>query len=126
MIGLLRPDQPKTTEVAPAMDDSTGILPGLPSVAGKPVHVAFDGGRMTSDAGILLLAAVEQRLGIADRLANCLEDPRATGAGSARFGRDDPLLSRAPSMSIPLSYGPVADVLLLSGVGAWPPPDGVG
>jgi hypothetical protein len=29
------------------------------------VHVAFDGGRMTSDAGILLLAAVEGRLGIA-------------------------------------------------------------
>jgi len=44
------------------------ILPGLPSVKGKPVHVAFDGGRMTSDAGILLLAAIEQRLGIAARL----------------------------------------------------------
>ena len=40
------------------------------------MHVAFDGGQ-TSDAGILLLAAVEQRLGIAARLANCIEDPRA-------------------------------------------------
>src|SRR4030088_3278676 len=59
------------------MDDSTGIVPGLPSVKGKPVHAAFDGGRMTSDAGILLLAAVEQRLGIPERLANCIEDPRA-------------------------------------------------
>ncbi len=59
------------------MDESTGILPGLPPVAGKPVHVVFDGGRMTSDAGILLLAAIEQRLGIADRLADCIEDPRA-------------------------------------------------
>ena len=77
MIWLLKPDHPKTTEFAPAMDDSTGILPGLPSVMGKPVHVAFDGGRMTSDAGILLLAAVEQQLGIAERLANCIEDPRA-------------------------------------------------
>src|SRR5438874_6255349 len=77
MIWLLRPDQPKTTEFAPAMDDSTGILPGLPSVMGKPVHVAFDGGQLTSDAGILLLAAVEQRLGIAERLAACIEDPRA-------------------------------------------------
>jgi hypothetical protein len=28
--------------------------------------------------------------------------------------------------SIPLSHDPVAGVLLLSGVGAWPPPDGVG
>jgi Transposase DDE domain group 1 len=59
------------------MDEGTGILPGLPAVAGKPVHVSFDGGRMTSDAGILLLAAVEQRLGIAERLADCIEDPRA-------------------------------------------------
>ena len=77
MIWLLKPDHPKTTEFAPAMDDSTGILPGLPSVMGKPVHVAFDGGQLTSDAGILLLAAVEQRLGIAERLAACIEDPRA-------------------------------------------------
>ena len=58
------------------MDESTGILPGLPAVVGKPVHVAFDGGRLTSDAGILLLAAIEQRLKIAERLAACLEDRR--------------------------------------------------
>src|SRR2546422_11108233 len=77
MIWLLNRDQRRPTEFAPAMDESTGILPGLPSVKGKPVHVAFDGGRMTSDAGILLLAAVEQRLGIAERLAECIEDPRA-------------------------------------------------
>ena len=36
------------------------------------------------------------------------------------------LLSRAVSSSIPLSHNPVAGVLLLSGVGAGPPPDGVG
>ena len=58
------------------MEEDTGILPGLPAVAGKPVRIAFDGGRLTSDAGILLLAAVEQRLKIAKRLAACLEDPR--------------------------------------------------
>ena len=77
MIWLVKPDHPKATEFAPAMDEDTGILPGLPSVKGKPVQVAFDGGRMTSDAGILLLAAIEQRLGIAERLADCIEDPRA-------------------------------------------------
>jgi len=58
------------------MTEATEILPGLPAVKGKPVHVAFDGGRLTSDAGILLLAAIEQRLKIAERLAACLEDPR--------------------------------------------------
>jgi len=77
MILLLRQSQHGCTEFAAAMDDRTGILPGFPAVAGKPVQVAFDGGRLTSDAGILLLAAIEQRLGIADRLANCIEDPRA-------------------------------------------------
>ena len=76
MIWLLKPDHPKATEFAPAMGEGTGILPGLPAVAGKPVHVSFDGGRLTSDAGILLLSAVEQRLRIAERLAACLEDPR--------------------------------------------------
>jgi hypothetical protein len=66
MIWLLRPDQTEATEFAPAMDETTGILPGLPAVAGKPVHVGFDDGRLTSDGGILLLAAIEQRLKIAN------------------------------------------------------------
>ena len=58
------------------MGDGTGNLSGLPAVAGQPVQVAFDGGRLTSDAGVLLLAAIEQRLEIAERLAACIEDPR--------------------------------------------------
>jgi hypothetical protein len=77
MIWLLKPINRRPMEFAPAVDESTGILPGFPPVAGKPVHVAFDGGRMTSDTGILLLAAIEQRLRIAGRLADCIEDPRA-------------------------------------------------
>ena len=61
------------------MDETTGILPGFPAVGGKPVHVGFDGGRLTSDAGILLLAAIEQHLKIAERLAACIEDRRDPG-----------------------------------------------
>src|SRR3954449_5898848 len=76
MIWLLRPDQSKPREFAPAMTEATEFLPGLPAVKGKPAHVAFDGGRLTSHAGILLLASLEQRLKIAERLAACLEDPR--------------------------------------------------
>src|SRR4051795_8794252 len=96
MIWLLKPDHPKTTEFAPDMAESTGLLPGLPAVAGKPVHVGFDGGRLTSDAGILLLAAVEQRHKIAERLAGCIEDPRDPALrqaqeGATWAGRDDPL-----------------------------------
>ena len=60
------------------MDDRSEFLPGLSPVAGKPVQATFDGGRLTSDAGILLLAGIERRLGIAERLAGCLSDPRAS------------------------------------------------
>ena len=50
----------------------------MPPVAGKVVCAAFDGGCLTSDAGVLVLAEVERRLGIAERLAHCLADPRAS------------------------------------------------
>jgi len=53
------------------------VLSGSPTIVGKMVRVAFDAGRLTSDAGVLPLADVERRLGIAERLARCIEDPRA-------------------------------------------------
>ncbi len=53
------------------------FVPGLSPLAGKPVHVTCDAGRLTSDGGVLVLAEVERRLGVAERLARCLEDPRA-------------------------------------------------
>ena len=59
------------------MAENAPFLPGLSPVGGKPVHLTFDGGRLTSDAGVLLLAEVERRLGLAQRLARCLADPRA-------------------------------------------------
>jgi len=59
------------------MSEDAPFLPGLSPVAGKPVHVDFDGGRLTSDGGVLLLAEIERRLGVADRLARCIDDPRA-------------------------------------------------
>jgi DNA-binding transcriptional regulator YhcF (GntR family) len=31
------------------MDENSGILPGLRTVAGKPVQVGFNGGRLTSE-----------------------------------------------------------------------------
>ena len=59
------------------MADDAPCLPGLSAIAGKPVQVTFDAGRLTSDGGVLMLAGIERRLGIAERLARCLEDPRA-------------------------------------------------
>jgi hypothetical protein len=58
------------------MAENAPFLPGLSPVRGKPVHATFDGARLTSDAGVLLLAEIERRLKLADRLARCLTDPR--------------------------------------------------
>ena len=52
-------------------------LPGLSPVAGKKVVVNFDGGLLSSDGRLLALREVEQRLRVADRIAACIEDPRA-------------------------------------------------
>ena len=41
----------------------------LPAVQREKVTAAFDGGRITSDGGVMLLAAAERRLGLAGRLA---------------------------------------------------------
>lgn len=59
------------------MDDLTLPFPGLSPVSGKRLDVRFDGGMLSSDGGILLLREVEQRLGVADRLAACIKDPRS-------------------------------------------------
>ena len=48
----------------------------FPAVGRKKVIADFDGGRLTSDGGVMLLAAAERRLGIADRLAGLIADPR--------------------------------------------------
>jgi hypothetical protein len=37
----------------------------------------FDGGPLSSDAGVLVFREVEPRLGAAERLAGCIADPRA-------------------------------------------------
>jgi hypothetical protein len=53
------------------------ILPfGFPAVSGKKLIAAFDGGRITTDGGVLLLGAVERQLGIAAMLAQLIADPR--------------------------------------------------
>lgn len=77
MVLVLKQSLHGSTEFAPAMTENTGFLLGLSPVAGKPVLAAFDGGRLTSDAGVLVLAEIDRRLGICERLARCIEDPRA-------------------------------------------------
>jgi hypothetical protein len=58
------------------MVDVTPFLPGLSPVRGKAVVARFDGGRLSSEGGLLALREIERRLGLAERLAGCLKDPR--------------------------------------------------
>ncbi|HWL74340.1 MAG TPA: transposase, partial [Burkholderiaceae bacterium] len=58
------------------MTENTPPPFSLPSVRRKKVTAAFDGGRITSDGGVLLLSALEKAIGIADRLAPLINDPR--------------------------------------------------
>ena len=58
------------------MTNSMLPLPGLSPVGGKTVVAKFDGGLLSSDAGILVLREVEQRLRVADRLAAWLTRAR--------------------------------------------------
>src|SRR6266851_3242774 len=54
------------------MVDVTPFLPGLSPVQGKAVVARFDGGRLSSEGGLLALREIETRLGLAHRLAEII------------------------------------------------------
>lgn len=49
---------------------------GFSYVQGKNLAVAFDGGRLTSDGGVLLVAQTARRMRIAEKLAAVIPDRR--------------------------------------------------
>jgi Transposase DDE domain group 1 len=60
------------------IDDN--LLPfSFPAVQRKKVTAAFDGGRISSDGGVMLLAQADRRLGLAERLAGVIPDGRDPG-----------------------------------------------
>ena len=61
------------------MEEDSQMGLSFANIGGKKVEAAFDGGTLTSDAGALLLRAVDRRTGIIDRLVDGLRewrDPR--------------------------------------------------
>lgn len=58
------------------MNETIAYLPGLSPVGNKELYARFDGGRLSSDGGVLLLRGIEKRLGLAARLVSCLTDRR--------------------------------------------------
>ena len=50
---------------------------GFARVEGRAVVAGFDGGKMTSDAGALLLGATDRAIGLIERFARCFNDRRS-------------------------------------------------
>jgi len=67
----------RTESAMPAKIPDTLLSFNLPSIGKKKVTAAFDGGQISSDGGGLLLAGVDKRLGLIDRLAAIIPDHRA-------------------------------------------------
>jgi hypothetical protein len=61
------------------MTDDTLLPFSFPAVRAKKITAAFDGGRITSDGGVMVLAAAERRLGLAGKLAAVIRDRRDQG-----------------------------------------------
>ena len=60
----------------PANVDDTLLPFSLPSICQRKVTAAFDGGRISSDGGVLLLAGADQQIGLIDTLAAIIPDYR--------------------------------------------------
>jgi hypothetical protein len=59
---------------------------GFTPVERRAVVAGFDGGRMTSDAGALLLGATDRAIGLVERFAGCFVDSRAPDLIEHRVG----------------------------------------
>ena len=83
------------------------LLPfSLPSVGRKKLTAAFDGGRLTSDGGVVLLSLAERRLALAETLASQIADPR----DPARVIHSLPDILRARILAIALGYEDADDL----------------
>ena len=63
-------------QATPAGSDDSAPKLCFPAIGRKKITAAFDGGRITSDGGVLLLARAERQMGICRRLAACIADRR--------------------------------------------------
>jgi hypothetical protein len=70
------PDLRQQENLRLTMNETISYLPGLSPVAGKELCARSDGGRLSSDGGVLLLPGIERRLGISDLLASFVTDER--------------------------------------------------
>ena len=58
------------------MTDSNQLVLMFSDVGRKRIQADFAGGKLTSDAGAVLLREVDRRIGLIDALADCIADAR--------------------------------------------------
>ena len=58
------------------MEDDSLLPFSLPAVCRKKINVAFDGGRLSSDGGVIVLREIASRLGLAEVITGRLRDGR--------------------------------------------------
>jgi len=68
------------------MPDDTLLPFALPAIKPKKVIAAFDGGRLSSDGGVALLALAEKKVGVIERLARLFPDERDQDRGTHPLG----------------------------------------
>lgn len=88
------------------MSVDTPFLPGLSPIDGLDIHARFDGGKLSSDGGVVLLREIEGRMGIADLLASCLCDRRDPTRTRHSFSS----MIRARMMAIACGYEDCDDI----------------
>ena len=90
----------------PATTDDNLLPFGFPAVERKKVTAAFDGGRLSSDGGVMLLSQAERRLGLAERLAAVIPDDRDASRVTHRL----PDILRARIFAIACGYEDADDL----------------
>ncbi len=91
------------------MNETIPYLPGSPAVGGKELCARFDGGRLSSDGGVLLLAGIERRLGIAELLGSRVTDERDPASTTHSYAD----MIRAPMFAIACGYEDCDDLDVL-------------
>ena len=97
----------------------------LGEACGRKVVGAFDGGRLTTDAGAVLLSATDKAIGLLDRFTRCFSD----GRDSTRVVHDVRTLVGQRVFGLCLGYEDLVDhdqlrhdPLLGALLGGWPRP----
>jgi len=75
-MGVKTIQRTSNSPATPAMTDDSPLTFSLPAVSRKKVTAAFDGGRLSSDSGVILLSLAERRRAVARTLAALIDDPR--------------------------------------------------